>query len=34
MVFKPCVVRICLANVEDAPSKQKNYCVFFVDIYQ
>ena len=32
--FKYYVVRICLANVEDAISKQKNYCVFFVDVYQ
>lgn len=32
--FNHYVVRICLANVEDAISKQKKYCIFLVDVYQ
>lgn len=28
------VVRICLTKIEDAFTIAKNYCVFFVDIYQ
>lgn len=33
-MFNHYVVRICLANVEDEVSKQKNYCTFLVDVYQ
>ncbi|MFT3748153.1 MAG: hypothetical protein QM768_07540 [Agriterribacter sp.] len=32
--FKHYVVRICLANVENGVPKQKNYCIFLVDVYQ
>jgi len=33
-MVKYLVVRICLTKIEDAFSNAKNYCVFFVDIYQ
>ena len=33
-MVKYLVVRICLTKIEDAFTTAKNYCVFFVDIYQ